>query len=181
MPTECCRGFEEHRDRSLMMLRLRRIHEYNRGGNGADGRLQDRSLQAIRDVTQLQTCLSCTVCWNADPRRCLKAYPKGEVVVVDAPGQLDTRGDGEVEIATAAALRQIVQNCGTGSRVQSLHGIWLKSAVLAAVHPRFAKRVGTRLAGQEPPLCSADPLRKCLGRPLSRLAPNGGIRGERAA
>lgn len=46
-------------------------------------------------------------------RRCLQAYVKEDRVLIDAPGQLDTRGDGEVEIATAAALRQIVEGCRT--------------------------------------------------------------------
>ena len=57
-------------------------------------------------------------------------------MVVDAPGQLDTRGDGEVEIATAAACRKIVQGCRTplGARgvdgssllysCQQKHGVW---------------------------------------------------------
>lgn len=37
---------------------------------------------------------------------------KPDVVVVDAPGQSDTRGD-DIEIATSAACSQIAENCRT--------------------------------------------------------------------
>ena len=50
-----------------------------------------------------------------DPRRRLHALPipDKDVVVVDAPGRWDTRGD-EIDIATSASCAEIAKKCRTG-------------------------------------------------------------------
>lgn len=62
-----------------------------------------------------------TLLWTPSvPRQHLRAliHPCGmDVVVVDAPGQWDTRGD-EIDIATSAACRQIAQGCKTLASVE---------------------------------------------------------------
>lgn len=62
-----------------------------------------------------------TLLWMPSvPRQHLRAliHPCGrDVVVVDAPGQWDTRGD-EIDIATSAACRQIAQGCKTLASVE---------------------------------------------------------------